>query len=396
MSAQADKPQILSRRRALAALLVAAQVPLLVSMTNPREAFAQAGAPVAAPSQPNNIVGLNIARLHQPNYIWAAAGVANANGGSWGYLTILLTREDRDNELSGHVLQQVLDRCYETRLQPIVRVGTRYDLESGVWDRPDAQDPARWRALFEQVRWPNRTVWIVPANEPNLGREWGGQVDVAGYVRYLNAFMATFAESDQFKVVNAPLNLSNPHQLPKMQDAFDFLSEMSELDGTIFERLPAWASNAYKVDGFGDGLRFTHRGYELELEFIGREMPVIITETGWLNRHAEDEVARFYTQAYQDWKKDHRVIAATPLIWDPDLDDHWMFEMDEYGNVVASNATYRALQSLPRVAGTPNGIAPIANTPRVSAAAVKTRPLPIFLPDSSSASGAEVSPAIGP
>ncbi|MCC7366912.1 MAG: hypothetical protein IT306_00725 [Chloroflexi bacterium] len=362
-------------------------------------AYAQVDPPPPASGPGNNIVGLNIARLHQPRYIWAAANVANANGGSWGYLTILLTREDRDYEMAGHLFQQVLDRCYENRVQPIVRVGTRFDEATGVWDRPNETDPPRWRDLFEQVTFPNRTVWIVPANEPNLGREWGGKVDVPSYVTYLNQFMAAFASSDRFKVVNAPLNLSNPHQLPIMQDAFDFLVEMMALDASIFERLPAWATNSYKVDGFGDGVRFTHRGYELELEVIGRELPVIVTETGWINRRSDEDIARFYAQAYKDWQADHRVIAATPLIWDPDVDDHWMFTLDPAGNVATSNGAYQALRGLPRAAGNPNNSAPFANTPRMSAAAVRSRPLPIFMPDagaSSGTSGVEISRPVSP
>jgi hypothetical protein len=73
----AQRPLILSRRRALAALLVAAQFPLLVGMAAPEPA------PGPAPP-PNNIVGLNLARLHQARFIWAASEIANANGGSWG------------------------------------------------------------------------------------------------------------------------------------------------------------------------------------------------------------------------------------------------------------------------------------------------------------------------
>ena len=55
------------------------------------------------------------------------------------------------------------------------------------------------------------------------------------------------------------------------------------------------------------------------------------------------------------------MIAATPLIWDPDVDDHWMFTLDNKGEVATSNGAYQALRGLPRVAGSPNGIAPIAN-----------------------------------
>jgi hypothetical protein len=347
----------------------------------------------SADSVPNNIVGLNLARLHQDNFIWAASDIANANGGAWGYVTVLLTREDRDSELAAYDLQQLLNRCFEAKLQPIVRVATRFDVDSGIWDRPTDDEPGRWRWLFEQVRWPNRLVWVVPANEPNLGREWGGQVDVASYARYLELFINTFAGAgaDRFRVVNAPLNLSNAHQPPVMQDAFEFLAEHMELSPTVFERLPAWATNSYQVDGLGDEQRFTHRGYEVELEAIGRDMPVIVTESGVLNRQNEAEVAQFFVQAYKDWQADRRVIAATPLFWDPDSDEHWMFTLDAQGKVKTDSATYRALRGLPRVAGSPEAGPLVANTDKgVSAAAVKSKPLPIFQPGPPAGTGGVV------
>jgi hypothetical protein len=386
----------LSRRRALAVLLVAAQVPLLVGMVDAEPRPKVAEAPPPPPSLSNNIVGLNVARLVQPMYISAAADVVNANGGAWGYLTILLTRDDRDLPRSVDLLQQVLDRCFELRLQPIVRVGTRFDPATGIWERPLYDEPVRWRDLFDQARWPTPTVWIVPANEPNLGREWGGKVDAPSYARYLERFIITFADDDRYRVVNAPLNLSNAHEPPLMQDAFLFLEEMAKVSPSVFERLPAWASNSYQVDGLGDGQRFTHLGYEAELEAIGRDMPVLIIETGVLNRHGEDEITRFFTVAYRDWQRDRRVIAATPLVWDPDVDDHWMFTFDQYGNLLGGNATYRVLRELPRVAGSPGGPLPLENTARVSAAAVKARPLPIFAPDPSSPTGYEAVPEPAP
>ena len=75
------------------------------------------------------------------------------------------------------------------------------------------------------------------------------------------------------------------------------------------------------------------------------------------------------------------MIAATPLFWDPDVDDHWMFTLDARGDVETSSSTYRTLRTLPRVAGSPELVPPFGNTPRITASAVKSRPLPIFLPD---------------
>jgi hypothetical protein len=364
-------------------------VPLLVGWAAPEQQPASA-------MLPNNIVGLNLARLHQPRYIWAAADVVNANGGAWGYVTILLTNADRDNELADFQLQQLLDRCFESKLQPIVRVGTRFDEATGIWDRPTLDDPALWRMLFDRVKWPNRTVWIVPANEPNLGREWGGHVDVVSYARYLDKFLDIFGDSERFKVVNGPLNLSNGTQLPEMEDAFEFLGDLEATSPGLVTRLPAWASNAYQLTGLGPGRRYTHLGYQAELEAIGREMPVLITETGVFHSRNQDDEARFFSQAYRDWRADPRVIAATPLLWDPDLDDHWLFSFNPDGTVVGSSATYQRLRELPRVAGSPDVIPPFANTSRDTSASAPSRPMPAFLPEPQPAPGIGEAASTGP
>jgi len=46
---------------------------------------------------------------------------------------------------------------------------------------------------------------------------------------------------------------------------------------------------------------------------------------------------------------------------------------------------------LPRVAGSPGLVPPFGNTPRITASAVRSRPLPIFLPDPPPASGLDES-----
>ncbi len=195
---------------------------------------------LAAPG-PNNIVGVNLARRKQPDYIRAASDLANANGGAWGYVTVVWTAAERDAPRSGYILQEFLDRCYEARLQPIVRVSTRFDEDTGIWDKPTMDDPALWRAFLEKGRWPARRVWVIPANEPNLGREWGGAVDGGDYARYLGRFLDAFEGSDRFKVVNAPLDASNGTEQPKMQDAYEFLTDMERAVPSVFERLGAWA-----------------------------------------------------------------------------------------------------------------------------------------------------------
>jgi len=340
--------------------------------------------PIAQGPIPNNIVGLNVARLHQPIYVWATSDVVNANGGDWGYITVVWTMQDREDQMADYNLQMFLDRCFEHHVQPIVRVATRFEAKreptvpgqpavkpnpqgaEGTWMRPDWDEPLKWRELFERGRWPTRHAWIVVGNEPNLGREWGGEVDAAGYARYLARFLDVFADAPRFDVVSGALDISNTTALPVMQDALEFLDAMGAAVPGIFERLPAWASNPYSVPGQGPGVRYTHLAYEAELDRIGREMPVIITEAGHLQTGDEQEIARFYAQAFRDWMADPKVVAATPLFWHPDRNDFWMFELDRRGAFVHRSPTYELLRRLPRVAGSPEFAVMVANTVRTT------------------------------
>ncbi|HZO28648.1 MAG TPA: SH3 domain-containing protein [Chloroflexota bacterium] len=333
---------------------------------------------------PNNIVGLNVARLHQPLYIWAASDLVNANGGDWGYLTVVWTMQDREAPMAEYNLQMFLDRCFEFHVQPIVRVATKFEAKreptvpgqpavkpnpqgaEGTWMRPDWDEPKKWRDFFERGRWPTRHAWIVVGNEPNLGREWGGEVDAAGYARYLARFLDVFAGAPRFDVVSGALDISNTTALPVMQDALEFLDEMSKAVPGIFERLPAWASNPYSVPGLGPGARYTHLAYEAELDRIGRELPVLITEAGHLQTGDEQEIARFYALAFRDWMADPKVVAATPLFWHPDRNDFWMFELDRRGAFVHKSPTYELLRRIPRIAGSPEYAVTIENTARTT------------------------------
>jgi hypothetical protein len=332
----------------------------------------------------NNIVGLNVSRLHQPLYIWAASDLVNANGGDWGYITVVWTMEDRDGRNAELNLQLFLDRCFEFHVQPIVRVATKFEAlkdptrqtaaaqrpgaqgAEGSWIRPDWDEPAKWRDFFERGNWPARHVWIVVGNEPNLGREWGGAVDAASYARYLGHFVDVFKGAPRFDVVGGALDISNTTALPVMQDALEFLDAMQAAVPDIFERLPAWASNPYRVLSRGPGVRFTHLAYEAELDRIGREMPVLITECGHLDTGDELEIARFYEEAFLAWMADPKVVAATPLFWHPDRNDFWMFELDKKGAFIHRSPTYELMRRLPRLAGSARYGVTIGNTARTT------------------------------
>ena len=301
----------------------------------------------------NNIVGLNVARLRDDRYLRATADLVNRNGGDWGYVTVVWTTDDRDGGAGELLLRRFVDRCFEYHLRPIVRVATHFDEGTGIWSRPEPDDAQRWRAYFQRASWPTSPVWVVAGNEPNLGRDWGGEVDAAGYAQYLAGFLYAFADSAQLKVVNAPLDASNTTELPVMQDAYEFLAEMDAAVPGIFERLPAWASNPYRVLGQGPDLRYTHLAYESELRAIGRDMPVLITEAGHLHTGDDHEIAAFYAEAFRDWMADPRVVAATPLFWHPDRGVFWMFDFGADGGLSYVSPTYELIQRLPRGSGSP-------------------------------------------
>jgi hypothetical protein len=165
-------------------------------------------------------------------------------------------------------------------------------------------------------------------------------------------------------VVNGPLDASNTTEMPKMQDAYEFLEGMELAVPGIFTRLSGWASNPYSVPHQGPDLRYTHRAYESELEFIGRDMPVLITEAGHLNTGDDKEIAAFYEAAFRDWMADPRVVAVTPLFWHPDRGVYWMFDFDERNNVINKTPTYDLIMRLPRQRGSPEFTPDLGNVAR--------------------------------
>jgi hypothetical protein len=367
----------------IALTLIGSMLLLLIALSPATSTRADEGQPedgAVAPQQAavptgNNIIGLNVARLRQDRYIWAAADLVNANGGDWGYLTVVFTSSERDSGQGEQLLQALLDRCYESHLQPIIRVATQFDIGTEIWSRPESDDAEKWRAFLEKGRWPTSRVWVIAGNEPNLGREWGGEVDSASYAAYLSHFLDVFADSERFKVVNGPLDASNLSEMPKMQDAYEFLGGMEAAAPGIFTRLAGWASNPYSVPNQGPGLRYTHRAYEAELAAIGRDMPVLITEAGHLNTGDEREIAAFYEQAFRDWMADPRIVAVTPLFWHPDRGVYWMFDFDTSGKVIDRTPTYDLIQGLPKLRGSPAYSPEIGNIARArSATAADARP----------------------
>ena len=189
--------------------------------------------------------------------------------------------------------------------------------------------PSAGGRSWTKGRWPTKRVWVIAGNEPNLGREWGGEVDSASYAAYLSHFIDVFADSERFKVVNGPLDASNGSEMPKMQDAYEFLAGMEAAVPGSSRGWPAGRPirTACPITATACG---TPTGRTRpSSQAIGRDMPVLITEAGHLNTGDEHQIAAFYEQAFRDWMADPRVVAVTPLFWHPDRGVYWMFDFDQ-------------------------------------------------------------------
>ena len=299
----------------------------------------------------NNKVGINVIRWFDARYLSAVSQIVNSSGGDWGYVTALLVDEDRGNPAR---VQRFLDDANRFHLIPILRLATH---QSGnVWVKPAQDEAVQWRRFLTGLNWHTPATYLVVGNEPNLGIEWGGQPNPREYARYLDSFLSTFADlRDRFKILNAPFDLSNLTQ-PGMMDEFEFLAAMRSEVPDIFTRLDGWASNPYHF--FEDrGVRYTYRGYSLELDYLGISLPVFITESyiGFVDD--PEAIGRYYETAFSYWLKDPRVVAATPHFYNPEAKLFWMFDADAAGNAVGLSPAALRLRAMPKVAGSPSFLA---------------------------------------
>jgi hypothetical protein len=342
----------------------------LLLLAPPTDARAQSAPPASPPG--NNPVGINLVRWTEPPFLRAAAELVNSNGGDWGYVTIVVVDDDRRDPQR---FQRLLDLCALYHLTPIVRVGTAFNPALQAWNHPGNYDAYLWRVFFGQIRWPTALHYLLVGNEPNLGREWGGAVDPAGYARYLATWIDVFASDPRYRIFNAALDASNDTLLPDRMDEFEFIEGMRAAVPNLFARLHGWASSPYHF-WWGTELRYTYRAYETELEAIGRELPVIVTE--FHPAHVDDalQIAGYYETAFSHWLADPRVIAATPMFWNPESNRFWMYGVNGDGSVAQPSPTYFRIKSFPKVAGSPEFRPPHENVARPPSSPAGAAPQP--------------------
>jgi hypothetical protein len=293
-------------------------LPLLVK--NPKKVQAIDG----IDPQKINKFGIHLADTNNVKY---AADLVNSSGGDWGWVTVVL----RSDEYNFQQWQDFFNRLREQHLVPIVRLATR--VENSVWKRPTKSDIDKSIKFLSQLNWPIRDKFIVIFNEPNQGKEWGGEVDPKSYANiFLYACQNFKKVDDNFFILLAGADQAAPYQPPEFYSARLFYQKIIRSQPKILKCFDGLASHSYPNHGFigtpADRGWGSIKGYKEEIKLlkslgIKREIPIFITETGWPHKEGERERSKFYSatflnkyfeQAFSLWNIDKNVYSFTPFL----------------------------------------------------------------------------------
>lgn len=256
-----------------------------------------------------------------------AAKLVNSNGGDWGYVTVLIRRNDKDIKK----WQAFFDELRYRHLIPIVRLAT--EPKGDYWLLPSETEAREWADFLSRLNWPTKNRYVIVYNEPNHAKEWGNITDPANYAKVLDqTILELKVKSGDFFILNAGLDASSPQQPPGYMDIYAFMYAMESAVPGIFNKIDGWSSHSYPNPGFiasptGDGKTsinsWRHELDQLRKLGITKDLPVFITETGWKhstpsnsNLPNPETVADYYKIAFQNSWQDPRIVAITPFVLD--------------------------------------------------------------------------------
>ncbi len=326
----------------------------------------------------NNKFGISLAQPNPDEFV-KVKELVNSNGGDWGYVTLIIEEKDRDKDK----WQGIFNKLRELHLIPIIRLATSAEGEN--WRRPEAKDAQSWVDFLDSLNWVVKNRYIILFNEPNHGREWGGEVDAKNYSEVSFEFAKKLKEKNSdFFVMLAGLDASAPSWLPGMEDEETFLREIIQgptlREGRTLQNIDGWASHSYPNPGFSGSPYATGRGtvrtYEWELGIlrelgVTKELPVFITETGWVSqdqilniknqRLSREVVAEYFKTTYEGvWLPDDRVKAVTPFVLDyqgePFLEFSWKLPSAKTSEGQGFYQQYYTVQNMLKIKGEPEQI----------------------------------------
>ncbi|MEK7633721.1 MAG: hypothetical protein AAB437_02655 [Patescibacteria group bacterium] len=306
---------------------------------------------------PNNKFGISLAQPHIEDFE-KVREMVNANGGDWGYITLIIQENDRNRDK----WQDIFNRLRQEHLIPIIRLATQPEGEN--WRRPEVKDAQSWVDFLDSLNWVTKNRYVILFNEPNHGSEWGGEVDVKSYAEVSLEFAKKLKEKNKdFFIMLAGFDASAPSWAPGMEDEETFLRRLSSYEDSL-QYIDGLASHSYPNPGFAGSPYATGRGtvrtYEWELGVLGRlgvtkELPVFITETGWKRGNEQVVAGNFQTAFDQIWGPDSRVVAVTPFVFDYQGEPFLEFSWKKYQSVDFYQQ-YFTVQEMSKIKGEPEQI----------------------------------------
>ena len=311
-------------------------------------------------SVPNNSFGIHIANIQDLD---DAAKLVNSSGGDWGYVTLVITEDNRTISL----WQEVFNKMRRLHLIPIVRVATKE--ENGSWKKPPVGEIDSWVSFLNSLNWVIKNRYIVIGNEVNLGKEWGNEVNPEEYATYLKEFTNKLKNTNpDFFVMPAGLDASLPTSKVSLDES-TYLIRMIRKEPDIFELVDGWASHSYPNPNFSGSEyaegRGTIRTFEWEMSFlkslgVKKDLPVFITETGWAHKVAgntktskflnEPKLSPKFERAFKGAWNNKNVVAATPFILNYEFPP---FDMFSWKNNGLYNSLYENMQELNKTSAKP-------------------------------------------
>lgn len=268
--------------------------------------------PRAVAAEANNKFGIHIV---DENDLPEAAALVNSGGGEWGYVTLVVREDERDVAR----WQRAFDQMRRLKLIPIVRLATK--MANSHWEIPKEEEAVNWAGFLNSLNWPVKTRYIVLFNEPNHAKEWGGTIDPSGFAKISRHYYQTLKSfSEDFIIMAGGLDLAATNSHSTME-AGRFFGRMHSADNYIFTLFDALASHSYPNPGFSghvnDSGKTSIKGYKWELTYLSNygmraDIPVFITETGWLNDNADS--IDHYKTAFENVWSDPQIIAVTPFL----------------------------------------------------------------------------------
>ena len=311
-------------------------------------------------SVPNNSFGIHIANIQD---LEDAARLVNSQGGDWGYVTLVITKGDRDVAK----WQGVLNKMRVLHLIPIFRLATRFDGSN--WEKPALGDIDGWVSFLNSLNWVIKNRYLVIGNEVNSAKEWGGEVNPEAYATYVKEFSAKLKKASlDFFIMAAGLDASIPSSRISLNEAA-FIKRVLMDKPDLFENLDGWASHSYPNPNFSGSENGRGKGsvrtFEWELWYlktlgVKKTLPVFITETGWSHRIKQSRQTwnllkksalfpKFETAFNNAWNN-KQIAAVTPFILNYEQPPYDIYSWKNDG---AYNSLYGQMQNFPKKAGEP-------------------------------------------